>query len=116
MQNQVFREYLRQAQIIFNFSVFSFSLSFGISVIGSVLLLCGQVAEGVATTMSGLVSSSFCAQVAKDSSNKLKKLSDQTKTIDMLSDRHCELSYLPHNALIDSTTGSLRKQDSQNGL
>lgn len=81
MELDILREHLRQARLTFNLSCFTLALSLGISLIGGILLFTGKSTEGTVNAATGLVSATFCAQVSKDSSEKLDRL---TKTLKAL--------------------------------
>ena len=81
MQLDIFREHLRQAQLTFNLSFVAITASLGISVTGGVLLFSDSATEGTVTAAAGLVSTTFCTQIAKESSEKLEQLSQDLKTL-----------------------------------
>jgi hypothetical protein len=81
MKLEVFKEHLRQTQHSFNLSVVAFTTSIGISVIGACLIISGKATEGTVTTATGLFSTTFCTQLARQSSERLEEL---TETLQVL--------------------------------
>lgn len=81
IQLEIFREHLRQAQMTFNLSFVATLASIGISVTGVILLFAGNATEGTVTTATGLFSTTFCSQIAKESSEKLKQLAQDLKVL-----------------------------------
>jgi hypothetical protein len=77
----ILEEHLRQAKLTFNLSAVAIALSLGISITGAALLLNGKTSQGAVTTASGLLSTGFCTQVAKDASEKLGRLTEALKTM-----------------------------------
>ena len=79
MQIQVFEEHRFQTRITFYVMIIATLLSLSVSTIGSVLLLSGQTNQGVITASVGLISTTFCGQLAKDSIDRLKQLPEDLK-------------------------------------
>jgi len=71
---KMFDVHLHQAQQTFNLFVVTAAASLGICVIGAGLLVSGKASEGSVTTSTGLISTTLCSQIAKESSEKLEKL------------------------------------------
>lgn len=82
----LFHEHLRQARQIFNYYVVAVALSLGISVIGAGLLISGKASEGSVTTATGLISTTLCSQIAKESGEKLEELREDLKALRPSSD------------------------------
>lgn len=76
------QELLRQARWEFNLHFTVLAVSLLISTTGGILLLAGKTTEGAATASAGLVSSTFCAQLGRETQEKLERL-----TPDQNSDR-----------------------------
>ncbi len=76
---EILQEYLRQAKTTFNLSVVAIALSLGIGATGAVLLINEKTSAGAITSASGLISTGFCAQIAKDASDKLGRLTEDLK-------------------------------------
>ncbi|GAB1541118.1 hypothetical protein NUACC21_37880 [Scytonema sp. NUACC21] len=74
-------EHLRQARQTFNISFIALSASIGISMIGAALILTGKSTEGSVTTATGLVSTTFCSQIAKESNEKLEELTEDLEKL-----------------------------------
>lgn len=72
----VFKENLRQAKAIFNLSIVALSTSIIVSIIGAGLIISGNGNEGSITAASGLISVTCCSQIAKQSSEKTKALTE----------------------------------------
>ncbi|WP_290879384.1 hypothetical protein [Fischerella sp.] len=81
MTLDVFQEHLRQARQTFNLSVVALIVSISISAIGAGLLIGGKATEGTVTAATGLLSTTFCTQIAKESSEKLEELTENLKTL-----------------------------------
>jgi len=77
----VFYEHLRQAQQTFNLSIVAVTASLSISVIGAGLLVSRKAPDGSITTFTGLILTTLCAQIAKESNDKLEKLRADLKAI-----------------------------------
>ena len=73
-QKVVFKEHQYQARKTFNLFLVATVTSLGISAIGGALLISGKATEGAVTSATGLLSTTFCSQVAKESSKKLDDL------------------------------------------
>ncbi|WP_244837726.1 TRADD-N-associated membrane domain-containing protein [Brasilonema bromeliae] len=86
MMLDVFHEHLRQARQTFNLSVVAVAASLGISVIGAGLLISGKASEGSVTTATGLISTTLCSQIAKESGEKLEELREDLKALRPSSD------------------------------
>ena len=80
MMQDVFHEHLRQARQTFNVSVVAVAVSLGISVIGAGFLISGKD-QGSITTATGLISTTLCSQIAKESSEKLEELREDLKAL-----------------------------------
>jgi hypothetical protein len=81
MMLDVFHEHLRQARQTFDLSVVAIAASLGVSVIGAGLLVSGKAPEGNVTTATGLISTTLCSQIAKESSEKLEELKEDLKAL-----------------------------------
>jgi hypothetical protein len=81
MQLQVFEEHRSQARTTFNLMIAATVISLIISTVGAGLLLTGQTNSGAITTAAGLVSTTFCGQLARDSSDRLTQLSQDLKDL-----------------------------------
>ena len=77
----VLEECLRQSKLTFNLAFFATALSLGIGITGAILLFSGRISAGTATTATGILSTSFCTQLAKSTSERLKELSEHLKVI-----------------------------------
>ncbi|MBC1235630.1 TRADD-N-associated membrane domain-containing protein [Nostoc sp. 2RC] len=75
------QEQLRQARLTFDLSTAAVAFSISISVVGAALLFSGRTSEGAVTGASGLISTTFCAQIAKDATDKLERLAKDLKSI-----------------------------------
>jgi hypothetical protein len=82
----LFHERLRQAKLNFNLYVVAVAASLGISVIGAGLLISGKASEGSVTTATGLISTTLCSQIAKESGEKLEELREDLKGFGSSSD------------------------------
>lgn len=74
MKYEVFKEHLRQARYNFNLSVAASIISIGVSITGACLIAWHKAPEGVVTSATGLVSTTLCTQIARQSSEKLEEL------------------------------------------
>ena len=81
MTLNVFDEHLRQARQTFNLFKVAVVASLGISVFGAGLLISGKAPEGSVTTATGLISTTLCSQIAKESGEKLEELREDLKAI-----------------------------------
>ncbi|GAB1544602.1 hypothetical protein NUACC21_72780 [Scytonema sp. NUACC21] len=70
-------ERLRQARQSFNLAWFTTAACSMITVGGAVLLLSGQITEGVVTASGGAVSSVCCLKFAKDANDRLDKIAKE---------------------------------------
>ncbi|MBD2204185.1 hypothetical protein H6G33_26150 [Calothrix sp. FACHB-1219] len=77
----VSKEHLRQARQTFNLSLVAIYASVGMSLIGAFLLISGRASEGSVTTAIGLISTKFCTQITKESSQKLEHLRQNLKEL-----------------------------------
>lgn len=75
------KEVLRQAQWSFNLYFAAIATSACIGAIGGGLLLTGKTTEGAVTAAAGLGSSAFCAQIGKESQEKLKMLMEYLQNL-----------------------------------
>ncbi|MEH2114481.1 MAG: hypothetical protein V7K39_18585 [Nostoc sp.] len=80
------QEQLRQAKLTFDLSAVAVTFSISISVVGAALLFSGRTSEGAVTTTSGLISTSLCAQIAKDATDKLERLAKGLKSVRQIND------------------------------
>jgi hypothetical protein len=76
MKYEVFQEHLRQARYNFNLSVVASTISIGVSITGACLILSNKAPEGVVTSATGLISTSLCTQIARQSNDKLEELTE----------------------------------------
>jgi L-lactate utilization protein LutC len=79
MELELLKENLRQARQTFNASFIGKVASIGISVFGAVLLFSGKASEGSVTVATGLISTTFCSQMANESNQKLEQLRKNLK-------------------------------------
>ncbi|MDF5723876.1 MAG: hypothetical protein PUP91_26115 [Rhizonema sp. PD37] len=61
--------------------VVAVAVSLGISVIGAGLLVAGKASEGSVTTATGLISTTLCSQIAKESGEKLEELREDLRAL-----------------------------------
>ncbi|AFZ56587.1 TRADD-N-associated membrane domain-containing protein [Anabaena cylindrica] len=81
------QEHLRQARQTFNLSLVSSAASICISVVGAFLLISGKANEGSVTTATGLLSTTYCSQIAQKSSKTLEELRENFKKNILLANR-----------------------------
>jgi predicted lysophospholipase L1 biosynthesis ABC-type transport system permease subunit len=81
LQLKACREHLRQARQTFDLFRLAIALALGISLVGGVLLFTGKTTEGTVNTASGLIAATFCAQISKDASEKLDRLTKNLKAL-----------------------------------
>jgi hypothetical protein len=77
IEMETLREILRQARQSFNLHLVAMSASVSIGLIGGGILLLGKTTEGTVTAGAGMISSTLCAQVHKDSQRKLEMLTER---------------------------------------
>lgn len=73
LELSIAQERLRQARYSFNLALIATGLSACISLIGAGLLLTGKVTEGTITATGGMAASVRCAQLAKETNDRLDK-------------------------------------------
>jgi hypothetical protein len=74
LESIITQERLRQARLSFNLALIATATAAAVTLIGAGLLLAGKATEGAVTTTGGLASSVCCAQLAKDTNDRLDKI------------------------------------------
>jgi CHASE2 domain-containing sensor protein len=75
IEASIVQERIRQARYSFNLALITTGVSACIGLAGAGLLLSGKLSEGTVTAAGGVASSAYCIRFAKDSNDRLDKIS-----------------------------------------
>lgn len=73
----IIKERIRQARYSFNLALVTTAVSACVGLVGAGLLISGKLSEGAVTAAGGLASSACCIRFAKDSNDRLDKISKE---------------------------------------